>query len=202
MGKPVADILGRRFSKLVVIERLGSKNGKSNWLCKCDCGEVTESIASNLLNGSIKSCGCFRREVLATSKLSHGKSGTRTHNIWRDMLKRCKTHPRYAGRGIKVCDRWLTFENFLSDMGDPPTSRHSIERKNNDGNYEPGNCAWIHISKQSLNTSRTRRITIDGETKPLSEWCRQYNKRYGLVLDRIDKLNWPIMKALTENTHA
>ncbi len=203
MGKPPAQILGKRFSRLLVIEQLPNINGRTNWLCECDCGVRMTTAPGPLRDGRTKSCGCLRRRILATSTLRHGMSNTKTHRIWRGMLKRCVNgHPRYGGRGIRVCDRWQLFENFLSDMGECPVGNYSIERINNDGNYEPSNCKWLLMALQHRNTSRTVWITINNERKSLVEWCSIYNIRYSRVRDRIKFLGWEPLRSLTEKKHA
>lgn len=135
--------------------------------------------------------------VLATASIKHGQSGTRAHNVWRDMLKRCKTHPQYAGRGIKVCRRWHKFQSFYEDMGTPPDG-YSIERINNNDDYKPSNCKWIPRDRQSRNTGRSIWLIFNGETKTLAEWCDELGLKYTRVYDRLRKLGWGVPKAFTE----
>lgn len=201
MGKPASKLLGIRFSRLLVVAQLPNSRGCTRWLCRCDCGNELSTPPGPLRSGRTKSCGCMRKAILATSNLMHGQAETRVHNIWRGMLKRCLNHPRYAGRGIKVCERWKTFENFLADMGQPPDG-YSIERNDNNLDYEPGNCEWIPQWKQTRNTSRTKRISINGESLSLAEWCERLGARYRLVYDRIQVLGWEPSRALTEPSHA
>lgn len=115
------------------------------------------------------------------------------------MLARCDNpknpaYPRYGGRGITVCDRWRTFEGFLADMGERPAGK-SIERINNDGNYEPGNCRWATAKEQNLNTRSNRLVTIDGETRPLAEWAELRGLLVGTVYDRLYR-GWNIERAI------
>ena len=200
------ELTGKRFGKLVVVRREGSRLNCALWLCQCDCGNSHLVVSQYLVAGKTVSCGCHKLALMAVATLRHGKTNTRTHSIWRGMTKRCRNpktlaYDRYGGRGIKVCERWLSFENFLADMGEVPEG-YSIERKNNDGDYEPGNCVWIPRGEQPLNTKVTRWITIGEETKPLAVWCRQYKIRYGRARDRIDRLGWGPLRALTEPSHA
>jgi hypothetical protein len=106
----------------------------------------------------------------------HGKSGSPEYRSWAKMRRRCRDtkdnrYPRYGGRGITVCERWENFELFLADMGPKPTQKHTIHRKDNDLNYEPGNCCWADIKTQERNRSNNRLLTVSGETKCLSEWA-------------------------------
>lgn len=95
---------------------------------------------------------------------------------WQHMIQRChnpndRDYPRYGGRGITVCERWMDFENFLADMGEPPTSKHSLDRIDNTKGYEPNNVRWATAKQQQNNRTNTKLLTIKGATKPLSEWC-------------------------------
>ena|SRR5208283_5104446 len=131
-------------------------------LCRCECGTVREFRRINVLNGNSKSCGCLR--PIHRMRHGHAKKGKNspTFKTWANMIQRCKnrqlpTWKRYGGRGITVCERWKTFANFLTDMGERPQgmkgmrAKFSIDRINNDGNYEPGNCRWATMKQQGEN---------------------------------------------------
>jgi hypothetical protein len=120
--------------------------------------------------------------------------------IWSDMKRRCfnpkaAQYRHYGGRGIDVCERWLVFENFYADMGDPPLGC-SIDRVDNDGNYGPGNCRWADRQQQNKNKRQTRLVTLNGVTKCLKDWCRDLGVPYERILHRINDGGWPIERAL------
>jgi len=204
--KPRHQLANRRFLRLLVIGQAPSQKGRRRWFCICDCGTNITVTGQDLRSGHTKSCGCYKLELMRVSNLQHGMTKTKTHNIWNEILRRClnpssQAFKNYGGRGIRVCDRWLIFVNFLTDMGECPQGDYSIERIDVNGNYEPGNCIWLPRRQQLLNTRRNRRVTIAGETKPLILWCQQFNCRYKLVYDRITKLGWTPERALTDGSH-
>jgi hypothetical protein len=160
------------------------------WLCSCSCGGTTRVRTGQLTTGHSKSCGCLRSlSGPSCPNFVHGHSKpTPEYKSWCDMKRRClskkqKNYASYGGRGIKVCKRWLnSFENFLADMGPKPDRSYSIERKNNDGNYEHGNCCWATRSQQMANrrpyTDATRKKISDSRKgqKPSSETRRKLSR--------------------------
>lgn len=150
------DLMGQRFNRLTAIGMIGrSKNGYIIWECFCDCGNMTNVTSDKLRNKHTQSCGCLRRDRAREKNTTHGKYYHRIYSIWRGILSRCNNpnhdaFSNYGGRGIQVCERWLKFENFFADMGDPPEGL-TIDRINVNGNYEPNNCRWATWSKQNLN---------------------------------------------------
>ena len=152
------DLTGGKFNSLTVIERTAAPRGRTEayWLCMCDCGN-TAIVQSNRLRRSLtKSCGCLATKKSNPSRIKHGYARTSEYMTWRNIRQRCEyekavNYEYYGGRGIEVCERWHNFENFIADMGLKPTPLHSIERKDNDGNYEPDNCEWALMSEQSKN---------------------------------------------------
>jgi len=162
---PRLNLVGKRFVKLTVLSYVETRNG---WKCKCDCGNEVITRGSRLSSGRVKSCGCYSK---------HGHAPTNNHSStyisWVHIIGRCNNpksdkYKNYGGRGIKVCDRWLNFVNFLEDMGIRPIGK-SIDRINNDGNYEPGNCRWATRSEQELN--KCRKAHVSNEVTNLRTLC-------------------------------
>lgn len=151
-----ANLTGLQFNRLTVVRFHDRTMGESHiirWWCRCDCGNELPVQVTYLRNGSTKSCGCWRTEKNKT----HGLTGTSEWTTWVQMIDRCSRennsrYQDYGGRGISVCERWRSsFTNFLTDMGKRPSPGHSLDREDNDGNYEPGNCRWATASQQALN---------------------------------------------------
>lgn len=181
------DISGKRYGRLVAIERCKPEKGKRTvWMCVCDCGNEANVNLGDLRSGGTKSCGCYRRENTAiigktAKRVTHGDTGSRLYRIWNAMKDRClresdNAYQWYGNRGISICNEWLEYQEFkawavANGYGDKLT----IDRIDNDGNYEPSNCRWITNKEQQRNRSNSRFITIDGETKCLSEWAEMHD---------------------------
>jgi hypothetical protein len=156
-------LIGQRFGLLVVVARVGSDRNRVLWQCACDCGRTDIVSNGNMLQrGKKKSCGCAIGEMISAAKRTHGQKGsggtTQVYRAWLGIKQRCLNPNRsewhnYGGRGITVCDRWAnSFEAFYADVGDPPKPGLSIDRIDNDGNYEPGNVRWATWSQQTKNS--------------------------------------------------
>lgn len=159
-GSRLLDLTGQRFGMLTVVCRASDvpkMGGKilPRWECLCDCGRRKIVRGASLRYGKTKSCGCSHYAVITKHGHNGTKGKTRTYHSWDAMIQRC-TNPKagkwpyYGARGIKVCKRWREYKNFLSDMGECPPGL-TIERINNDGNYEPKNCKWATMAEQSMN---------------------------------------------------
>lgn len=160
--------IGKTFGRLKVEAKAPSSNrGRQRWVCKCDCGETLFVYGGNLTSGNTKSCGCLMRERVYLANRTHGMSRPRNgisapeYTAWQGMKARCfreshADYKNYGARGITVCGRWLVYENFYADMGSRPSRQHSLDRVNNDGNYEPSNCRWATIDQQVKNRRRQR----------------------------------------------
>lgn len=170
------NLLNKKFGKLTVISQAESKKGRVMWLCQCECGNKTIVRSSHLTGGLIVSCGCYRSEIGKNNK-THGMSKTRLYNIWTCMIARCfnnknNKYYRYGGRGITVCDEWKNdFQAFYDwAMSNGYANDLTIDRINNDGNYEPSNCRWATAKEQANNTSKNHNVEINGETHTVAEW--------------------------------
>ena len=196
------DLAGQRFGRLLVIEAAGrNRSGGVIWACSCDCGGSVAVCSDGLRHGGTDSCGCLRGERLKSAATKHGQHGTGAHTSWMSMRQRC-LNPKnpafkdYGGRGISICDQWDSFEVFFSDMGARPNGME-LDRRDVNGNYEPGNCRWATQLDQHRNQRKTLYATIDGATRCLTEWLEQYPINYRTVMTRIHKMGWPLEKAIT-----
>ncbi len=197
------DLTDRRFNRLLVIRTAGrTKNGQVKWECQCDCGRFT-IVSSTNLGRTTNSCGCLARDILASRTRIHGMTHTPEYKAYHRMIKRCynSKDPKfycYGARGITVCDRWRdSFVNFFADMGIKPSSKHSLGRINNDGNYEPTNCRWETSEQQANNKQKLRWITFDGKTQTLNQWARSVGLKRELLKYRLN-IGWPIERALNQ----
>lgn len=198
---------GARFGFLKVQHRDLEHHRSCMWVCVCDCGNTTSVRSDHLKSGATESCGCYRDKLLKDGKRTvHGeckRAGKSVEwKVWHGMLQRCydekyKAYFRYGGRGIRVNRRWMTFSRFLSDMGRRPTSKHTIERKDNDGNYCKSNCRWATRKDQANNRRTSRWIKCFGKKRTLSQWAAQSSVPYGTIQRRLN-LGWSAKDAITK----
>ena len=193
------DVSGKRFKTWTVSHILGRWKSNTYWRCVCDCGAEAD-IPSQVIRGRAHGGRC--KECTPHGTETHGHSRSEEYGIWKGMLRRCSNSScseweRYGGRGITVCNRWReSVQNFIDDMGARPSTEHSIDRKDNDGNYSCGkcdeclangwvaNCRWATQEVQCSNTRRNRFLTYEGETLTLTQWAR----RFGLTTERMRQI--------------
>lgn len=204
------DLTGKRFGRLTVISRDGTtKCGNAKWKCVCDCGKITNPIGSSLERGETKSCGCLARENAAKRKpnKTHGCSDTRLYRIWTSMNDRCRRksfykYNLYGGRGITVCDEWRTFEPFRDwavKSGYNANAKRgecTLDRIDQNGNYEPLNCRWVSYTQQNRNKRTNVNITYNGITKTAAEWGYALGGNRHCVLRRL-QAGWDEGKAVS-----
>ena len=188
------DLIGRKFERLTVVEKCDHKQGKEIvWKCLCDCGEYTHAIGGNLKKGNVKSCGCLLKEypkLHYTKQLKHDNE--RAYRIWTGIKTRCnnRNRPRYndyGGRGITICEKWSTFDGFWEDMHEDYSDKLTIDRIDNNGNYEKSNCKWSTKLEQANNKRNSILITYKGEVDTLPNLCRKYNINPRVVYQRITR---------------
>lgn len=201
MGRYI-DLTGETFGRLRVLGREGiNKHGQLTWACECECGNRKVTLGMLLRKGQVQSCGCLQKEITASINKTHGKAATSIYYIWRSMMDRChapKSHAysRYGGRGINVCERWQSFEDFYADMGDRPEGK-SLERIDNNGDYSPKNVVWADAKAQANNRRSNVILEHNGEKKTMQQWADQLGVKIGTIWARIDR-GWTVDRALTQ----
>lgn len=185
------DLTGKRFGLLTVVENAGTHvtsggSKKQLWLCRCDCGTVKTVRGENLKNGSTKSCGCWKYSKIKEHNTKHGGVHDRLYGIWKNMKHRCDNpkdshYKTYGERGIRVCDDWNDYANFkawaYSNGYDEnaETGICTLDRIDNDGNYEPSNCRFTDRITQANNTSQNHFVELNGHKMTISEFARTMN---------------------------
>lgn len=206
MGRPLKDLTGQVFGRLTVLHRgedyqsgFGPSSTRPQWMCRCECGNTKLVLGNHLKNGNVTSCGCLARERsslrLKEQATKHGAYKTQTYKSWARMKTRCEnpnytSYANYGGRGIKVCERWQQFENFLEDMGEQPEG-HSLDRIDVDGDYTPENCRWATREQQDRNRRNNVNITVGDKTMCLADWAKELGVKDATLRSRYKVDTWP-----------
>lgn len=186
-----------RLTPIRASKKRGNR-GEIYWFYKCTCGKTIERNSSTVNRGDIKSCGCLKLELLKRPK-THGMTKTLTYKTWTGIKTRClnkksPAYKTYGAVGITMCKRWLKFENFYKDMGEKPTNM-TIDRIDNSKGYCKKNCRWATMQTQQNNRTNNKNYTINGVTKTMAEWVREYGRNKNTVKARL-RNGWTIEKAL------
>lgn len=186
------DLTGMRFGCLKVLDLfLKHKRNGSKWLCECDCGRYGSFWGTQLKSKGIKSCGCYKKVITKERNTKHNMTNMPEYSVWKDIKKRCydensTSYPNYGGRGIKMSKEWyLNFSIFYDNMGARPSSEHSIERIDNNGDYYKENCVWATRHEQSRNKRTNNLITFNNETKCVKDWAKELNCSYQAITKRL-----------------
>lgn len=185
-GKGICE--GQKFGDVTAIRPAGRSGHNIKWELSCGCGAVFFSIASNILSGNTKSCGCLKKMASTERNRTHGMTDTKAYWQWKNMLRRCyekknPAYPGYGGRGITVSDEWLDFGVFYSDMGDAPVGM-SLDRSDNNEGYSNNNCRWATKNEQARNTRSNVFLTIGSETKTIIEWAEIHGVPHSRIYQR------------------
>lgn len=193
------DLVGNRYGRLLVLSDTGRryKNGDIYWLCKCDCGNEVEINGNNIKSGRTISCGCYNKEIITNRNFKHGhntRNKTSSEYIaWCNMVARCENHndaryDTYGARGIIVCEEWRKdFSSFLKHIGLKPSKKYSIDRINNNGNYEPGNVRWGTDEQQFRNKTDNHWIEHNGKRMILTDWAKELKTTHAAILKMLKK---------------
>lgn len=198
------NLVGKRFGRLLVVEKADSKKSHARWRCLCDCGKECIVYGSSLKSGNTTSCGCYKTENAKALYSSVRQNDKTLYAVWNGIKQRClnknnKSYCNYGGRGIKIDESWANnyeeFYNWAIKAGYKKGLQ--IDRKDNDGDYCASNCRFVDQETQANNKRNVELYTIDGITKSLPQWCKVYGQDYFLVRQRVKKLGWTIEKALS-----
>lgn len=194
------DFSGQVFGRLTAIAYDRYERERTYWIFRCECGVVKSQALAQVRRGVVQSCGCLAIDRSAAATVTHGQCGTRAYKAWQNMICRCEQpstryFERYGGRGIVVCAKWReSFLSFYADMGEPPAGM-SLDRIDNDGGYEPGNCRWATQRQQMRNRDATLVVEWSGEKVPLIVLCEEIGLSYNMARKRLRR-GWTVSDAL------
>lgn len=198
------NLVGQKFGRLLVIERATSEKGHTRWLCRCDCGKECIVYGSSLKSNNTRSCGCYKVENAKKLYSTVRQNDKKLYSVWNGIKQRClnknsKSYHNYGGRGIKIDEKWAdNYESFYNwAISSGYKKGLEIDRIDNNGDYCESNCRFVNKETQANNKRNVKLYTINGETKSLPQWCRDYNIDYYLVRQRVYKLGWSIENALS-----
>lgn len=199
------DLTGNKYGRwTVILEGERGHQGKRRWNCICECGTRGLVYQDNLLSGKSESCGCLRQERSVAKCRTHGERHSRLYRIWTGMKTRCNNsyhtaYKDYGGRGVTICDEWSDYTVFRDwALSHGYADNLTIDRIDNDGNYEPSNCRWVTQATQVNNCRSNRILEYNGERHTMAEWSKLTNIPYHTLAQRLEKLNWSVERALTE----
>ena len=196
-------MINKKFGRLTVLKEFKIKS-RCHWECLCECGTTKIIRADGITNGSVKSCGCLHKETASrqgkVANYKHGKRHTKTYKIWEAMKRRCLNpndhYYRYYGeRGVEICAEWFNFINFYKDMGNVP-DRLTLDRIDNNGNYNPKNCRWATYKQQAENRSSNKFYNYKGIKDTLVNWTKYFKINKNTLWNRVTLYNWSMEKAL------
>lgn len=205
------DLTGKRFGRLVVKNFDYVKNNAYYWICVCDCGNEKSICSTHFKSHKTSSCSCYNKDVVSKRRKTHGKTNTRLYKVWRGLIDRClykshKYYKDYGDRGIKICDEWLgdvgfkNFYNWAIENGYNENAKRgdcTIDRINNDGNYEPNNCRWVDLKIQQNNTRKTKKILYNNKYMSLFEISQICKIDKKIIYRRLLR-GWSIDRATTQ----
>jgi hypothetical protein len=192
-----------KFGRLTAIRFAGrDKGGNSLWECECECGRQKTTAACRLSSGKCQSCGCLAAELTRKRSTTHGRSASPEYTNWRQMMQRCYDHnspnyPYYGQVGIKVCPRWMKFENFFADMGERPSREHTVDRIDTNGDYTPENCRWATQVQQQRNKNSNRILHHNGKSMCIAEWAEETGIHPRSIQARLER-GWSDADTLTK----
>lgn len=212
-----SEFVGKKYGRLVIeniiFKRIKNGSNTAHAVCKCECGKTYETLLAQLKYGRVKSCGCLKDEKAGLRRKTHGMSNTRFFKIWQGILKRCnnsnsESYKNYGGRGIVICKRWEDFSNFKIDMYDSYVehigkfgeNNTSIDRKDNNGSYEPSNCRWATRKEQNENTRTVKRYPYKGKMLSLHQISDMEGINYRTLRNRIFRSGMTIEQAVNHKT--